>query len=98
MTNLEKNTSKKFLQSYLYTNYGKFFISTCYRKSSADRDPFGWYYETFAWKLDKKMNRSSRIIADNSGSSYVGGAFDQHIEVCRQLELNGEYKEDEGND
>ncbi|GAG32475.1 unnamed protein product [marine sediment metagenome] len=89
----EKNTSKKFLQSYLYTNYGKFFISTCYRKSSADRDPFGWYYETFAWKLKEDGHRENRIIADNSGSPYVHVAFEQHFEVCRQLELNGEYKE-----
>jgi len=95
---VERNTSKKFLQSYLYTEFGKFFVSTCHRKSSADLDPFGWYYETFAWKLKDDGHRENRIIADNSGAERQGGAFEQHIEVCRQLELKGEFKEEEDDD
>ena len=89
----EPNTSKKFLQSYLYTKeFGNFFVSTCYRKSSADLDLFGWYYETFAWRLDKDNHRTD-WVADNSGSISVSRAFEQHIEVCRQLELKGDFKE-----
>jgi len=87
----EPNTSKKFLQSYLYTKkFGNFFVSTCYRKSSAQLDP-SWYYETFAWKLDKDKRRTD-WIADNSGAEYPGAAFEQHIEIIRQLELNGKFK------
>jgi len=93
MANLEDNTSKKFLQSYLFTNYGNFFISTIYRISSVMMDPPPWYYETFAWRLDKNKHRTD-WVADNSGAGTPTGAFEQHFEVCRQLELNGKYKED----
>ena len=87
----ESNISKKFLQSYLYTDeFGKFFVSTCYRRSSGD--PFVWFYETFAWKLDKDNHRTD-WVADNSGATSQGGAYDQHIEIVRQLELKGEFKE-----
>jgi len=86
----ENNISKKFLQSYLFSEYGKFFVSTCYRRSSSD--PFVWFYETFAWKLDKENHRTD-WIADNSGSTSQEGAYDQHIEVIRQLEKIGEFKE-----
>lgn len=86
-------TSKKFLQSYLFTDkYGNFFVSTCYRLSSAMLDIDSWYYETFAWRLHKDRHKTD-WVADNSGAGTVSGAFDQHIEVCRQLELNGEFKE-----
>ena len=92
MNDLENSTSKKFLQSYLFTNYGNFFVSTIYRRSSAMLEVDSWYYETFAWRLDKNKHRTD-WVADNSGAGTVPGAFDQHFEVCRQLELNGEYKE-----
>jgi len=93
MIDLENRTSKKFLQSYLFTDkYGNFFVSTCYRISSVMVDPPPWYYETFAWKLDKDRHRTD-WVADNSGAGTPTGAFDQHIEVCRQLELKGEFKE-----
>ena len=93
----QNSTSKKFLQSYLFVEYvdgepEKFFISTCYRMSSVMIDPPPWYYETFAWKLDKDNHRGKRIIADNSGGGTKDGAFEQHFEVCRQLELKGEFK------
>lgn len=89
-------TEKKFLQSYLYSDFvdgatDKFFISTCYRRSTTIYQD--WFYETFAWKLDKNNHRGNRIIADNSGATTKDGAFDQHFEVCRQLELNGKYEE-----
>jgi len=92
MANLEDNTSKKLLQSYLFTNYGNFFISTIYRISSVMIDPSPWYYETFAWRLDKNKHRTD-WVADNSGAGTPTGAFEQHFEVCRQLELNGKYEE-----
>ena len=92
MINLEDRTSKKLIQSYLFTNYGNFFISTIYRMSSAMLEVDSWYYETFAWRLDKDKHRTD-WVADNSGAGTVSGAFDQHFEVCRQLELHGEYKE-----
>ena len=92
----EPNTSEKFIQSYVYTKqYGKFFVSTCHRMSSVQMDPAPWFYETFAWKLKEDNHREQKIIADNSGAGTPDGAFNQHIEVCRQLELKGEFKEEE---
>lgn len=87
-----EQTNKKFLQSYLYTEkFGNFFVSTCYRRSSAMLNPDSWYYETFAWKLDGEK----RIdwVADNSGAIYEKGAYEQHIEVIKQLNLTGKYGE-----
>lgn len=91
----EPNASTKFLQSYLYTKeFGNFFVSTIHRKSSSDRDPFGWYYETLVWKLDKDNHRTDMVVQAGriEGKSI---AFQDHIEICEQLELKGEYKEEE---
>ena len=90
----EENTSKKFLQSYIYTEYGKFFVSTCYRKSSAMLDPEGWYYETFAWKLNNK-NKREDWVADNSGAISPEQAIRQHVEVVNQLIEKGKFEEKE---
>ena len=88
----EPKTSKKFLQSYLFTEkFGNFFVSTCYRQSSAME--CGWYYETYAWKLDKDNHRTDWVV-ELGGLDCKDIAFQDHIEVCRQLELKGEYKEE----
>jgi hypothetical protein len=84
--------SKKLIQSYLYTDYGNFFVSTIHRISSSPLG--GWFYETFAYKLDKD-NKSTDWVADNSGSTSVTGALDQHGVVCEQLIKKGEFKEEE---
>lgn len=86
---MNEHTGKKFLQSYLYTKFGDFFISTAYRKSSAMLNPDGWYYETFAWKLIKK--KRTDWVADNSGAISENGAIKQHIEVIYQLQETGKY-------
>ena len=89
----QNNTSKKFLQSYLFTDkFGNFFVSTCYRMSSAYSDPAQWYYETYAWKLDKDRHRTDWVV-EYAGVDSKDFAFQDHIEICRQLELKGEYKE-----
>lgn len=91
---METETDKKFLQSYLYTEkFGNFFISTCYRRSSAMLNPDGWYYETFAWKLKEEKERELKIIADNSGAISKKGAINQHMEVVKQLEEKGHFEE-----
>lgn len=83
---------EKFLQTYVYTDkYGDFFVSTCYRRSSARLNPDQWYFETFAWRLENK--KRTEWVADNSGGIYEETAHKQHIEVCRQLQEKGKYKE-----
>ena len=85
----ESNTSTKFLKSYLYTKeFGNFFVSTCHRMSSAYLDPAPWYYETFAWKLDKDNHRTEWVV-EFAGINDKDIAFNDHIEICRQLELKG---------
>ena len=81
------------MQTYLYTEFGNFFVSTCYRQSSAMLNPDSWYYETFAWKLDGE--KRTDWVADNSGAITSGHAIDQHMQVCYQLNLNGDYKDQE---
>jgi len=82
--------SKKFYQSYLYSQFGNFFISTACRQSSAIYG--GWYYETFAWKIDKDNKREDGIIADNSGALTEEGAIRQHNQVVEQLLLKGQFE------
>jgi hypothetical protein len=87
---MEKELSKKFYQSYLYSQFGIFFISTAYRRSSAI--DLGWYYETFAWEIDKDNKREGGIIADNSGALTEEGAIRQHNQVVEQLLLKGQFE------
>jgi hypothetical protein len=84
-----KVEEQKFIQSYVYSKFGEFFVSTCYRRSSSVYG--GWYYETFAWKMENK--KRTDFVADNSGSRYKEGAYKQHIEVCRQLDKTGKFNE-----
>jgi len=88
-------TSSKLIQSYLFTKeFGNFFVSTCYRMSSAMVDPAPWYYETYAWKLDKDRHRTDWVV-EFGGVDDIDCAFDEHIEICRQLELKGKFEEEE---
>lgn len=86
----KEKLNQKFLQSTIYTKYGDFFVSTIYRRSSAING--GWYYETFAWKLDKEGKSEQKIIADNSGSLSSGNAIRQHTEVLTSLDYKGSYE------
>ena len=88
--NDEHISDKKFYQSYLYSDFGNFFISTIYRQSSSIYG--GMFYETFAWKLDEKGERTD-FVADNSGALSKNKALEQHMEIVRQLNETGEYKE-----
>jgi hypothetical protein len=81
--------SKKYIQSYLFTEKNKYFISTIYRKSSVSTIEPPWFYETFAYTLDKN-NKSKDWIADNSGAMTKEGALKQHIELIEKLEKGGE--------
>lgn len=82
-----KKIANKFLQSYLYTEFGSFFISTAYRQSSALVQDPPWYYETLAWNEKKEM------VADNSGAFAAEQAYMQHIEVIKQLNATGVFQD-----
>lgn len=84
----------RFLQSYVFGEHGDFFVSTAHRTSSASVEPGMMYYETFAWEWNKDKKESGKhIIADNSGAHSPEKARQQHLEVVRQLQDTGEYKE-----
>lgn len=86
----DKDVEKKFLQSTVYTDFGNFFVSTIYRRSSAFDG--GWFYETFAWKLDVEGKREKSIVADNSGGTFGRKAINQHMEVVHQLYETGKFE------
>ena len=90
MTKIKKE-NRQTMRTDLFTEFGNFFVSTGYRRSSAVLNPNGWYYETFAWRLDKK-NKRTDWVADNSGVMTLKGAIRQHYDVCKQLLLKGEFK------
>ena len=81
--------TEKFLQSYVYTEFGDFFVSTCFRESII---AIG-YYETFAWKMEN--GKRVKWVADNSGALVVEKAYQQHLEVIRQLQATGKFQERE---
>ena len=88
---MKQREQKKFTQTYVYRDNGdKFFVSTGYRQSSAELNPDGWYFETFAWELDDN-NKRTKMIADNSGAILEERALGQHYEVVRQLHETGEF-------
>jgi hypothetical protein len=60
--NEETVLSYRVLQSYVRD---KFFVSTCYRLSSAMYG--GWYYETFAWKWDKDTRKTGEFVYQDEG-------------------------------
>lgn len=92
--------SKKFLQSHVYGDYGSFFVSTCYRESSAAIESPPWYYETFAWRLDKKdaelngtlskwkvsMNVIEKLNVEIAKSQERVAALEAEITAPRQAE------------
>ncbi len=88
-----KKQNKQVMRSDLFTEFGQFFVSTGYRRSSAALNPDAWYYETFAWRVEEK--KRTEWVADNSGAHFLKGAIEQHNEVCKQLFSNGEYKDKE---
>ena len=88
---MEDKPSKQVMRTDLFTEFGQFFVSTCYRRSSAALNPDGWYYETFGWSVENE--KRNKWIADNSGAYFIDGALEQHNEVCKQLLLTGDFKE-----
>jgi hypothetical protein len=88
---MKEKEAKQIMRTELFTKeFGNFFVSTCYRRSSALLNPDAWYYETFAWKLDDKSKRTD-WVADNSGAISTKRAAEQHFEVCRQLLETGKF-------
>jgi hypothetical protein len=84
---------KQIIRTELFSGeFGNFFISTCYRRSSAALAPDHYFYETFAWKLNDKNERTD-WVADNSGAITIKRAEEQHFEVCRQLREKGKFEE-----
>jgi hypothetical protein len=89
MEEIEK-TSQHFMQTYCYTKFGDFLVSTIYRRSSAALNWESWYYETLCWKKDDD-EWMGKLFADNSGASNDRGAIKQHNELVEQLYKNGKF-------
>ena len=81
-----ESTSKKIIQSYVYTDFGNFFVSTIYRLSSAM--VVSWFYETFVWKLNNENEREPGIL-------YEGEGLNCHYEVCKHLIKDGKCEDKE---
>jgi len=82
---MTESSSKKTIQSYVYTDFGKFFVSTIFRQDST---PYAsWFYETLVWELDEDNNRKEHILYQTEG-------LNNHYELCKQLLIKGTYDED----
>lgn len=82
----------KVMQTFLFTAYGNFYVSTAYREDYN-------YFETFGWKLDKDNQKIAGTLMDATrGSSSRKVGIEQHYEVCNSLQKDGTYSYDNRND
>ena len=72
---------KKVLQTYVFE---ELFVSTIYRKCTADTDVPIWYYETLVFEIDKATKKLCHILESFDSGSDVETAFISHCEICRK--------------
>ncbi len=85
------------LKTYVWHDDQCFFVSTIERDSSAaETDPPPRFMETFVWEYDWSKGTRGSLTDATTGADcmVVGDAFEQHMEVCRQLYLTGKFTED----
>jgi len=74
------------MQTYVWHENKRFFVSTMRRQSSAAVIPATWYAETYAWD-----QQNGDVVAQAA----EGPAFKQHMDVVKQLLETGVYNERE---
>lgn len=72
---------KKLIQSYVLE---KFFISTAYRKCSADIPREIWYYETIVFSWDRETRGITGVVEITDSGSDTMDAFAIHNSICRR--------------
>lgn len=78
-----KETNKSVMGTYVYTDKGNYLVSTIYRRSSAELNPEGWYYEIFGWELNEDNSKGKWIIEDSA--MYLEKAISVHNKYCSDL-------------
>lgn len=82
--------SEKFLQTYVFSEHGDYYVSTGHFSSGAALNPDAMYYETMAWEQnEKKPGKCFCQIHTN----FPDTARENHMEVVKQLQETGDYKE-----
>lgn len=75
---MSERTSKHVMQTYVYGNDGKFFVSTMDRFSSSPHSPDRQFSETLVWTING--GGIGRLIGEFSSNTTQDIA--QHIRVC----------------
>lgn len=84
--------NEKFLQTYVFSEHGNYYVSTARFSSSALAASDMMYYETMAW--EQVENGSGKCFAQIQTSS-TKKARQNHMDVVTQLQETGDYKEPE---
>ena len=82
--------NEPLIKTYIWHDDRCFFVSTIGRDLSAAELPLLRFAETIAWRFDWAENKRLESVAEEGAS--LRGAFDSHMEVCRQLRDKGRYE------
>ena len=73
------------IQSYVWHNQKRFFVSTIERSCSAQTEVPIRYNETIAWESPVDHARGKIVFMDDD----VAGSIDKHISICKSIYENG---------
>jgi hypothetical protein len=77
--------SDKIIQSYVFHNDKRYFVSTIERDSSAIEYPHR-YNETIVWEWEEgKKERGELLIQDED----IKGSIKKHLEICSEIYKQG---------
>lgn len=80
---MTSRTAEKIVQSYVYADDKKFFVSTIYRQSSVAVSSPPWFYEIYGWELNDKNEKGEWIIEDSANN--FPEAMEKHNKHCIKL-------------
>ena len=73
------------IQSYVWHNKKRYFVSTIERNCSAQTEVSVRYNETIVWESPVDQARGKIVFMDED----VVGSIDKHISICRRIYENG---------
>ena len=74
------------IQSYVWHNKKRYFVSTIERDCSAQTEVPVRYNETIAWESPVDQERGKIVFMDDD----IAGSIDKHISICKRIYENGD--------
>jgi len=80
----DMNTEHKLIQSYVFTSQD-YFVSTAFRKSTAQAEVPLWYYETIVFWYNTEKKKVGSIESMHDSGSNPTEAMQIHFGICKEL-------------